>query len=146
MHQSHCPKWLLSFHFDLKALTPYRKYSEAIRSTGYKKTLRSPMERLFKIPLFKDRSLNTCTALFADKTLGKGGLTVLKGKVGAAKYTQSLRIHLAPISSSLCCDTHKKKRGESDSATLTCAFSKQWKVWSPTFTQLSMHDPNSSWV
>lgn len=112
MHQSHCPKWLLSFHFDLKALTPYRKYSEAIRSTGYKKTLRSPMERLFKIPLFKDRSWTPAQLYLQIKPWARGGLTVLKGKVGAAKHTQSLRIHLVPISSSICCDTHKKNEGE----------------------------------
>lgn len=42
--------------------------------------------------------------------------------------------------------THTKTWGKRDPPTLTCAFSKQWKVWPLTSTQFYIHDTNSSWV
>lgn len=99
-----------------KHSTSCRKHSEPIRSTGYKKTLRNPMERLYKRPLFMGGSLNTCTALFADKNTGPGGCDCSKRavRVGAVKHTQSLRIHLMPISTLLW---HTKTSGKRDPPT-----------------------------
>lgn len=99
-----------------KHSTSCRKHSEPIRSTGYRKTLRNPMERLYKRPLFMGGSLNTCTALFADKNTGPGGCDCSKRavRVGAVKHTQSLRIHLMPISTLLW---HTKTSGKRDPPT-----------------------------
>lgn len=91
-----------------------RKYSEPIRSTGYKKTLRSPVERLYKIPYLRTGAWTPAQINLQIKCWAKGSLTAVKEgvRVGAIKYTQSLWIHLIPISSSLCCDTQKHEAKE----------------------------------